>query len=182
MASYNDRKRDFLHWLLDNYEHANPSVTYLLNVLLSNDDILKSVVFSEAAKYAPRGIYISYQDNSAVPFVYYKDQLSYTMSEQAFHDLRLNQRYDNHTFYLEFNIPHLYDMLYRYDVFEENPYLPERDNQSAILEDLLYDVSYKAKLRQVRIDLDQALETHDFEMAEYCLRLIELIQGETDAD
>src|SRR5699024_12306449 len=88
----NERKRQFLKWLISNYQHSNPSVNYLLQFLSTNSELMNNILFTDGAKYASRGIYISFNTNTKLPFIYYKDQLSYTLRDQAFPDIRLNNR------------------------------------------------------------------------------------------
>lgn len=174
----NERKLLFLKWLIANYRHVNPSVNYLLQFLSTNQDLVKYIHFSEGVKYAPRGIYISFQETSQIPFIYYKDKLSYTLCEQAFHDIRLNNRQSKENFYLEINIPHLYQELYRFDVFADNPYIPENVIYLEQLERNLYQFSLDAKLLLLKKNLDRALEKHNFEEVSYYLNQIEKLKGE----
>lgn len=174
----NERKRQFLKWLTSNYQHSNPSVNYLLQFLSTNAELMNNIRFSEGAKYAPRGIYISFKPNTQLPFIYYKDQLSYTLSDQAFHDIRLNNKFSKLDFYVEVNIPHLYQELYRFDVFEDNPYVPENLQYLKQLEHDLYKISFETKLSLLKRDLNVALEKHDFDNASYILNQIEKLKGE----
>lgn len=174
----NERKIKFIRWILSNFQHANPSVNYLLEFLSSHKEYMPNIRFSEAVKYAPRGIYISYQNNSPIPFIYYKDQFSYTFSDQAFHDMRLNNKLAKDDFYFEFNIPNSYKELFLFDVFEENPYIPKDDKAQEDLEIELNNISINARITYLRQELDQALEKHNFEKASYILNEIESLKGE----
>lgn len=178
MINQNQRKRKFLQWLLSSYKHVNPSVTYLLNFLMTQPNLIDTIAFSEHVKYAPRGIYISYQQNTAVPFVYFKEKLSYTLSEQAFHDLRLNQQFSNETFYLEVNIPDYFQQLYALDLFVENPFAPEDENLDLQAEHELKKICLEAEIVQLNQKLNSALEENDFETASICLKQIEQRKGE----
>lgn len=174
----NKRKQQFLRWLVSNYDHKNPSVNFLIQFLSTHEDLMSHIRFSEDVKYAPRGIYISYQENSSLPFIYYKDQLSYTLSDQAFHDIRLNQRLYRQDFYIELNMPHMYQELYRFDIFEPNPYLPENIEAVQEMEEALYQITVEAKVKVLKKDLDKALEQHNFEEVNYFLNQIEKLKGE----
>ncbi|HBY89236.1 MAG TPA: hypothetical protein DEO37_02085 [Aerococcaceae bacterium] len=174
----NERKRQFLKWLISNYQHSNPSVNYLLQFLSTNSELMNNILFSEGAKYAPRGIYISFNSNTKLPFIYYKDQLSYTLSDQAFHDIRLNHRFSKQDFYVELDIPHLYQQLYRFDVFEDNPYIPGNLQFLVDLEDSLYQISLETKLSLLNKGLNTALEKYDFDKVSYYLTQIKKLKGE----
>lgn len=173
-----ERKRQFLIWLTMHYKHSNASVNYLLTYLSNHVDMMKHIKFSDGVKYSPRGIYISYQSHSTLPFIYYKDKLSYTLSEQAFHDIRLNHRLYRHDFYIELNIPNLYQELYRFDIFEENPYVPENIRALQYLEDNLYQLAIEAKLNILNKNLNKALQDHNFDEVTYYLNQIEKLKGE----
>ncbi|MDO4775257.1 MAG: YpiB family protein [Aerococcaceae bacterium] len=180
MINRNQRKRQFIQWLLANYQHVNPSVTYLLHYLMTQPHYIDSIAFSERVKYAPRGIYISYQNNTETPFMYFKDKLSYTLSEQAFHDLRLNQQFTKEIFYVEINIPEFYQQLYALDLFVENPYAPTDDEWEAQAEWTLRRISLVAEIKQLNQQLNQALEANDFELASLYLKQMEQRKGELD--
>ncbi|WP_028125776.1 YpiB family protein [Eremococcus coleocola] len=170
--SQNENKRAFIEWLMQHYRHANPSVNYLLKYIASQPNLLNRIEFSENCKYAPRGLYISYYRNSDQPFVYYKDQLSYTLSEQAFHDLRMSGRFDEPVYYIELNIPNLYQELMKFDVFEENPFTPQENNQ-ADLDEYLFEMSFQAKMTELQAGINRALEVNNFEEVDYLLKQIE---------
>lgn len=174
----NERKRQFLIWLTTHYKHQNASVNYLLSFLSKHVDLMKYLKFSEGVKYAPRGIYISYQTHSTLPFIYYKDQLSYTLSDQAFHDIRLNHRLYRHDFYIELNIPSLYQELFRFDIFEENPFLPENIRALQNMEDQLHQLSIEAKLNILHQNLNKALIEHKFDEVTYYLSQIEKLKDD----
>lgn len=180
MLNQNQRKRQFIEWLLKRYQHVNPAVTYLLNYLMTEPHVIDQIAFSEHAKYAPRGIYISYQNHTTVPFVYYKDQLSYTQCEQAFHDMRLNLKFEKKMYYVELNIPDMYQQLYHWDVFDENPYLPQDDDLLALTEHQLERLSIEANILYLKEKMDASLEKHQFEEVSYYLKQIELLRGELD--
>lgn len=181
MLSQNQRKRQFIEWLLKRHQHANPAVTYLLNFLMTQPHIIDQVVFSEHVKYAPRGLYISYQSNTKVPFIYYKDQLSYTQCEQAFHDLRLNMQFEKKTYYIELNIPDMYQQLFQWDIFVDNPFLPEDQELIQSTERHLNQLSIEATIKQLKRRMDLALENHHFEEVSHCVNQIEQLRGELDA-
>lgn len=182
MINHNQRKRQFIDYILQKYHHVNPTVTYLLNFLKTQPEIINYVVFTENVKYTPRGIYISYKQNTQVPFVYYKDQLSYTLCEQAFHDIRLNTKFEQEKFYLEFNTPDYFQQLYYLDIFEENPFMPQNDDLILKTDVHLERLSIEATIKQLSKKLDSALERHQFEQVSYYLKQIEQLRGELDED
>lgn len=182
MVNKNQRKREFLTWLLTNFQHENPTVNYLLNYLRVQPDLIQYIHFSENVKYTPRGIYISYQQNTAVPFLYYKNKLSYTSCEQAFHDLRLNAQFTKERFYVELNIPNYYMQTSVIDIFEENPYYPLHEELSESLEEDLHLINQSVRLNQLRQSLDEALDAAQFETADYLINQIEQIKDDIEGE
>lgn len=178
MINQNQRKRQFIQWLLAHYQHANPAVTYLLHYLMTQPNYINQIAFSEHVKYAPRGIYISYEQNTPMPFAYYKDKRSYTLSEQAFHDLRLNQQFAKEMFYVEINIPDYYAQLYALDLFEENPFMPVDSEWEYQAEMSIHRIQLVAEINHLNQQLNQALEENDFDFAAECLRQMEQRKGE----
>lgn len=177
MINRNQKKRQFLEYVVNEYKHINPSVTYLLNYLIRQPDIIDTIVITDQVKYAPRGIYISYQYKSAVPFVYYKNQRTYTRYEQAFHDMRLNMMYHKELFYMELSIPNYYQLAYAFDVFEENPFVPQDSELIETTDMSLAKISEQAYLRYITTQLDEALDNHNYEQADYYVNLIEQLKG-----
>lgn len=178
MINRNQRKRQFLDWLIKHFKHQNPVVNQFLYFLMTEPNCIQYITFTEQSHYTPRGIYISYHTKSNQPFVYYKDFRKYTLCEQAFHDFRLNYQVNRDQFYLEIDIPNVYAVLYKFDIFEENPYLPKdeqfEENTDVFLEQLTLDVQIKIWRQKI----DEGLSKHNYEQVEYYLQLIEKAKGE----
>lgn len=174
----NINKQNFLKWLLLTYKHSDPSVNFLIDFLASNPNILKLVRFSDAAKYAPRGLYISYKVQERHPFIYYKDNHSYSQSEQAFHDIRLNAFRLTEPIFIEVDIPEKYQEMYRFDVFEENPYIPRDNAVEEGIQQMLDNYSYEGRLKYLKDCLDRSLESQNYEESEYYLNQIQQLKGE----
>ena len=69
MINKHQRKRQFIAWLLQHYRHANPTVNYFLEFLMVQPDYIQYVEFSDQVEYASHGVYISYVEQTAVPYV-----------------------------------------------------------------------------------------------------------------
>ena len=178
MINKHQRKRQFIAWLLQHYRHANPTVNYLLEFLMVQPDYIQHVEFSDQVEYASHGVYISYVEQTAVPFRYYKEGKSYSSCEQAFHDLRLNtQGVQPVTFYIELNIPDYVATLYRYDLFTQPDYLPE---DSAFLDQLemgLTQVTRQVRRKQLKEQVDLALDQGAFDIVNQLLNQLEELEG-----
>lgn len=177
MAS-NENKRQFIEWLIKNFKHVHPTVNFLMKYLASHPELLDRIEFSDASKYAPNGLFISYQENPMNPFVYYKGPHKYTDSNQAFHDIRLNQLRDDITYYIELDIPNYYQEVFSFDIYKNNPYIPAEDHQLDQLDYYLTQLSSQTKLKDLEQQFDQAIERSSFEEAEALLKQIHAIRGE----
>lgn len=178
MINRNQRKREFLNYVLKNYKHVDPSVNYLLEYLATEPDIITHVIFSDQASYAPLGVVISYEVNTTEPFSYYKNQKRYSMVEQAYHDLRLNQ-FSPKDFYFELYIPDYYDLTMKYDIFQENPYFnePELEKDTDMF---LSRLELEANIEQKKKLLNKLLDEKDYEKANELLVKLEELRGELD--
>lgn len=178
MINRNQRKRQFLQWLLQHFRHNNPVVNQFIHYLMTEPNCVQYVTFTEAAHFSPRGIYISYRTQTDTPFMYYKQHRQFPLCEQAFHDFRLNAKMSKEQFYFEIDIPNVYSVLYQFDVFEENPYLPVPDDFEETNDEWLSDLSRDMQINFWRTKIDESLEQHNYEMVEYYLQLIEKAKGE----
>ena len=182
MINANQRKRQYLAWVLANYQHEEQGVNFLLNFLMTEPDYIQYIEFSDKVEYTPRGIYISYAQHTAVPFLYYKDQHAYPSYEQAFHDLRLNSQFQKETFYLELNIPDYISSLCAYNLLVEHDYMPVNRELEQQLEQGLAQVAQAMKLRQLKEAVDQALDDNAFERVNQLLQEIEQLEGKQGYD
>lgn len=173
MINEHQRKRQFLHWLLTHYQHANPEVNMFLQFLMTEPNCTRYIVFSENVAYAPRGIFISYLRETSTPFVYYKNQRQYTKCEQAFHDFRLNATFSEEKFYIEIDVPNIYLVLYEFAIFEENPYLPIDKHLIEQQEQWLEHLTLQAQMHFWKEKIDEGLSRQNYEQVEYYLQLIE---------
>ncbi|WP_100407225.1 ReoY family proteolytic degradation factor [Bacillus solitudinis] len=117
-------KKDFLRGFLKQYELKRRECAWLLNYLMSDDELMERVHFVEYAECAPKAIIISAQGVENLPFSFHKAHHVTTDAEKAFHDIRLN---DTEDIYIELHFlgskaypPYL-------AVLENNPYLPENE-------------------------------------------------------
>lgn len=173
MINRNQRKRQFLEWLLQHFKHANPEVNQFLYYLMTEPNGIQYVKFTETSHFTPRGVYISYKTKTDQPFLYYKQHQQYQSCQQAFHDFRLNLHMGNETFYFEIDIPNVYLVLYEFDVFEENPYLPSEGGLEDDLYQALDQLAQEVKVKEWRRLIDEGLLNKNYEQVEYYLQLIE---------
>lgn len=83
-------KKTFVRWFLKNFQLKRRECVWILNYLLSNDNLLENIHFVEEAHYCPRAIVMSSVDSNGVPFRFYKGNIMTSDAEKSFHDLRLH--------------------------------------------------------------------------------------------
>ncbi|WP_100372716.1 ReoY family proteolytic degradation factor [Bacillus sp. FJAT-45037] len=157
-------KKEFLRGFLQHYELKRRECAWLLNYLMSDDELMERVHFVERAAQTPKALIISATGVETVPFSFHKFKHVTTDAEKAFHDIRLNQTEDVYI-ELHFNNPKMYPPYLA--VLEDNPYLPENEEiaqaHQQIAEDLLEKSLKTFRLQQLRKDIDNALDGKDFE-------------------
>ena len=93
-------KKEFVRWFLKRYQMKRRECVWILNYLLSHDDLLQKVHFVEEAHYCPRAMVMSVTESTGVPFRFYKGNLMTADAEKSFHDLRLHP---NEDMYIQLN-------------------------------------------------------------------------------
>ena len=79
--------------VLNNYQLKQRECVWILNYLMSHDQLMHKVHFVEHAKYCPRGLVMSaYCERHTVSL--FKQNVMTTDAEKSFHDIRLNRDED----------------------------------------------------------------------------------------
>ena len=89
-----NEKKDFIRWFLNHYQLKRRECVWILNYLMSHDQLMEKVHFVEQAQYCPRGLIMSTHCVDKVPFRFYKENVMTTDAEKSFHDIRLNRKSD----------------------------------------------------------------------------------------
>lgn len=163
-------KKTFIRWFLKNYQLKRREGVWILNYLLSNDELLKNVHFVEEAHYCPRAIVMSSLDHKGIPFRFYKGHLMTNDAEKSFHDLRMHP---NEAMFIQLNFSNVPPHMNYLAVLEENPYMPtdvgigEREKKIAqqLLETSIYAFQEKAILEQIDEALDRGDKERFFELS-----------------
>ncbi|HHY73181.1 MAG TPA: YpiB family protein [Bacillus bacterium] len=159
-----NEKKEFVRWFLNHYQLKRRECVWILNYLMSHDQLMKKVHFVEKAEYCPRGIIMSTHCVDEVPFRFYKDSVMTTDAEKSFHDIRLNRDQD---IYIQLNFKASFTCAKYVLVLEENKFIPthlqvnEKDQQLAqqFLEESLLSFQRDKLLKQI----DDALDKFDFD-------------------
>ncbi|MBS4203131.1 ReoY family proteolytic degradation factor [Lederbergia citrea] len=157
-----NEKKEFIRWFLNRYQLKRRESVWILNYLMSHDQLMEKVHFVEDAQCCPRGLIMSTHCTRDVPFRFYKENIMTTDAEKSFHDIRLNREED---IYIQINFRSA-NLSHQYAaVLEENPYvqknihLNEKDKDYAeqFLAQSLRSFQEEKLLRAI----DEALDNQD---------------------
>ncbi len=157
-----NEKKEFIRWFLNHYQLKRRECVWILNYLMSHDQLMKKVHFVEDAQYCPRGLVMSTHCTEEAPFKFYKLNVMTTDAEKSFHDIRLNRDED---IYITLNFRAAYSSYHYAAVLERNPFLPgdaEHNEKDQVAVDTLLEESIASfRKKQLLEQIDQALDRHD---------------------
>ncbi|GAF65280.1 ReoY family proteolytic degradation factor [Alkalihalobacillus trypoxylicola] len=157
-------KKDFLRNFLKQYDLKRRECAWLLNYLMSDDELLEKVHFVEYADNAPKSLVISANGVDKPPFSFHKYNHITTDAEKAFHDIRLNQ---NEDIYIELHFIGARTYPPFLSVLEENPYMPESKERMEAHEkyaEKILSISLMTFQKQQLVKrIDEALDRKDKE-------------------
>ncbi|MFB1080831.1 ReoY family proteolytic degradation factor [Jeotgalibacillus sp. JSM ZJ347] len=157
-----DEKKDFIKWFLQHYQLKKRESVWIMNYLLSHEQLIENLHFVEDARYCPRGIVMSTACSEEVPFRFYKGQVMTTDAEKSFHDIRLHREED---LYVQLNFDSAYSSYQYAAVLEDNPYTPKESQLSKkekeLAEQFLTDSISANQRTQLMKEIDEALDRHD---------------------
>lgn len=157
-----NEKKDFIRWFLGNYQLKRRECVWILNYLMSHDQLMKKVHFVEQAQYCPRGIIMSTHCVEEVPFRFYKENVMTTDAEKSFHDIRLNREED---IYIQLNFRSVYHSPQYAAVLEENPYMPKssksNEKDRIVAEQFLQECITTFQKEKLLTLIDDALDRQD---------------------
>ena len=157
-------KKDFLKWFLNNYQLKRRECAWLLNYLMSDDQLMEKVHFVENAEYCPKSLIISANDVDYIPFSFHKRQHVTMDAEKSFHDIRLNKEEE---IYIQLNFKDAKKNPQFVAVLEDNPFAPvdkETEKIYSLFADLIIDqAKFQFEKRQLTEKIDQSLDNGDKE-------------------
>ncbi|TFE03078.1 ReoY family proteolytic degradation factor [Jeotgalibacillus salarius] len=157
-----DEKKDFIKWFLQNYQLKKRESVWIMNYLLSHDQLIENLHFVEDARYCPRGIVMSASCTDEVPFRFYKGHVMTTDAEKSFHDIRLHRDED---LYVQLNFDSSYSSYQYAAVLEENPFTPKEihltEREKEMAEQFLSDSIAENQRSQLMKKIDEALDHQD---------------------
>lgn len=159
-----DAKKDFVRWFLKRYKLKRRECVWILNYLLSHENLLENIHFTDEAHYCPRAMVISTTKSESIPFRFYKGNLMTADAEKAFHDLRL---YEKEKMYIQLNFPSNNVSPHYASVREENPFLPTylqvSESDKKIAHQLVEESIESMTRETIRKGIDEALDRNDKE-------------------
>ncbi|NMD70327.1 YpiB family protein [Bacillus sp. DNRA2] len=157
-----NEKKDFIRWFLNHYQLKRRECVWILNYLMSHDQLMEKVHFVDQAQFCPRGLIMSSHCVDEVPFRFYKENVMTTDAEKSFHDIRLNR---DEEIYIQLNF-HASNQVHQYAaVQEDNPFMP-RNPQVSESDRLLAERFLEESIKRFREEkllqlIDTALDKHD---------------------
>ncbi|MGD7045428.1 ReoY family proteolytic degradation factor [Jeotgalibacillus proteolyticus] len=157
-------KKDFIRWFLNHYQLKRRESVWILNYLMSHDELMENLHFVEEAQYCPRGIVMSTQCVDDVAFRFYKGNIMTTDAEKSFHDIRLHRDED---IFIQLNF-HASHATHQYAaVMEENPFMPKylriTEKDRIVAEQFLKESIVTFKRQKLLDEIDRALDAQDHE-------------------
>lgn len=163
LVSVNEKK-EFIRWFLNHYQLKRRECVWILNYLMSHDQLMKKVHFVEDAQFCPRGLVMSTHCVDEAPFKFYKSNIMTTDAEKSFHDIRLNRDED---IYITLHFRSAYSSYHYAVVLEKNPFIPsniETNEQDKKMAEQVLQLSLTTfKRTQLMKQIDEALDRHDYE-------------------
>lgn len=157
-----DEKKEFIRWFLNHYQLKRRECVWILNYLMSHDQLMQKVHFVESTQHCPRGLIMSTHCVNEIPFRFYKSNVMTTDAEKSFHDIRLNREEE---IYIQLNFKSAYSSYQYVAVLEENPYLPKStvvNEQDQQLVEMFLEESIVAFQRNSLLEkIDEALDRND---------------------
>ncbi|MBT2642040.1 YpiB family protein [Bacillus sp. ISL-41] len=163
-----NEKKDFIRWFLNHYQLKRRECVWILNYLMSHDQLMEKVHFVENAQYCPRGLVMSTHCVDEVPFRFFKENVMTTDAEKSFHDIRLNREEE---IYIQLNF-HASNKAHQFAaVLEENPYVPGQlqisESDKMVAERFLEESIQKFQKDKLLTMIDEALDSQDQEAFEH---------------
>ncbi|WP_083392110.1 ReoY family proteolytic degradation factor [Bacillus sp. MUM 13] len=160
-----NEKKDFIRWFLNHYQLKRRECVWILNYLMSHDQLMKKVHFVEHAQYCPRGLIMSTHCVDEAPFRFYKSNIMTTDAEKSFHDIRLNREED---IFIQLNFKSAYSSYQYASVLENNPFMPRstagNDKDKILAEQFLENTILTFQKDRILKEIDVALDNNDEKM------------------
>lgn len=154
-----DEKKEFIRWVLKGFQMKRREVIWILNYMITNDELLQSTHFVEDAHYCPKAIVLSTTNSvGGVPFRFYHGSIMTADAEKTFHEIRTKP---NEDLYIQVNFTSQTAPLPYFNVLEENQYKPKylkdetvEKEANFIIEESLRQFQENMLLKKIDLALD----------------------------
>lgn len=157
-----NEKKEFIRWFLNHYQLKRRECVWILNYLMSHDQLMKNVHFVEDAQFCPRGLVMATHCVEEAPFKFYKSNIMTTDAEKSFHDIRLNRDED---IFITLHFRAAYSSYHYAAVLERNPFIPRSDesneNDKVLAEKMIEEALISFQKNQLLQQIDHALDEND---------------------
>lgn len=148
-------KKAFIKWFLNNYQIKRRECVWILNYMLSHDNLVEKIHFVEEAGKTNRGMLIATHCVGDAPFRFYKHSVMTTDAEKAFHDIRLNTELD---VYVTLIFKDKSKNPQWAGVLEDNPYHKEEtEDYTPMVGSLIDNMLFNSKMNSIDTEIDKAL-------------------------
>lgn len=159
------QKQAFIKWFLKEHQMKRRECVWILNYLLSHEELLERVRFVEEAHFCPRAMIMSTTTSiKGIPFRFYKKSIMTADVEKSFHDLRLNTEDD---LYLQLNFPEPFQSPLYLAVLEDNKFVSasadSSNEHSKVAEELIQYSLEQFHKRTIEAQIDEAIDRNDRE-------------------
>ncbi|PAD70647.1 hypothetical protein CHH83_02255 [Bacillus sp. 7586-K] len=154
-------KKEFIRYFLNSYQVKRREAVWILNYILSHDQLVEKAHFVSNAVNYSRGILISTHCVDDVPFRYYKENIMTTDAEKSFHDIRLNSEKD---IYIQLNFHNKYkDYKYIGVLEDEGDSIHEEFAQGeySIADEFIEYCLHETRVNNLKEKIDKAIENSD---------------------
>lgn len=162
-----ETKKQFLQWVIENVPFREREAYWLIDYLITHENILEKVRIVEHAETTPRGIRFADNTFDLEAFEMYKYTIDFDNAEQIFHEIRMNWQYD---LFVEFLFKDQWKNELYLAVLEDNPHYSwnvyDLDYSSDDMDEFLNSLEKEFYEKQIRLKLDAALEKEDIKMFE----------------
>jgi uncharacterized protein YpiB (UPF0302 family) len=157
-------KKEFLQWFLSEYQLKRRECVWILNYLMSRENVMENVHFVDKSMYCPRGMIMSTHCVDDAPFRFYKENVVTTDPEKTFHDIRLNQQDE---LYIQLNFKECNTSPNYVAVLEENPFIPKHLQSNKEYRKLAEEIAEQSvavyQRQRILKEIDRALDRQDQE-------------------
>ena len=160
-----EQKRNFIRYVLDNFEQRKRETGWILEFLATKDKLLENIIFTTDIRNVPRGFKIAVRNAKGSPaaFKFFRNGETHTDPEKGFHDIRLNT---NEVTYVEIFLPNRFQDPNFVAVLEPHPYDIDvflKPEEKEMLDAFLNVTMIQGKELRLKAQIDASLSAGDEE-------------------